>query len=183
MPPTSPIMRWYNEPSSWQDQDGVLTVTSGSNTDFWRKTHYGFIRDSGNFYYCEVAGDFVAEVKVSGNYETLYDQAGLMIRADSRIWMKCGIEYVGDRQNMSTVITRDYSDWSVMPLSENPDALWLRVKRSGGAIEVFFSLDGEDYPLFRVAYLSEATVQVGPMVAAPDGNGVSVTFENFQVLR
>ena len=55
-----------------------MTVSGG--TDFWRKTHYGFIRDNGHFGYVAVQGDFSAEVKVMGGYRDLYDQAGLMLR-------------------------------------------------------------------------------------------------------
>ena len=83
-------MEWYNEPPSWSVFDNTITVTSAHGSDFWRKTHYGFIRDNGHFYSQPVQGDFVCEVKVSGRYEALYDQAGLMVRADETTWMKCG---------------------------------------------------------------------------------------------
>jgi uncharacterized protein len=46
-------MQWLNEPSNWKIQDTTDTtieVTSTQNTDFWRKTHYGFIRNTGHFY-------------------------------------------------------------------------------------------------------------------------------------
>jgi len=36
-------MEWLNEPPSWHAQGDTLTVTAGPKTDFWRKTHYGFI--------------------------------------------------------------------------------------------------------------------------------------------
>ena len=75
-------MKWYNEPPCWNEQAGVVTVTSGAKTDFWRKTHYGFIRDNGKFYYQQVTGDFTAVVKITGQYQVLYDQAGLMLRRD-----------------------------------------------------------------------------------------------------
>jgi regulation of enolase protein 1 (concanavalin A-like superfamily) len=172
-------MRWYNEPLTWHEQDGTLTVTTDAKTDFWRKTHYDFIRDNGNFYYQEIAGDFMAAVKVSGQYQALYDQAGLMIRADRKIWLKCGIEFVNEQQHVSAVVTRDYSDWSMIPLPQHPTSLWLRVKRKNGSIEAWYSLEGEDYILFRMAYLSEATVQVGPMSASPQGAGFPVVFEAF----
>src|SRR5689334_24504328 len=117
-------MRWLNEPTSWSADGDSITVISEGKTDFWRKTHYGFIRDNGHFYYQSAPGDFHIEVKVSGQYKTLYDQAGVMVRLDSANWMKCGIEYVGDVQQASVVVTRDYSDWSVMPLTENPSSVW-----------------------------------------------------------
>jgi len=174
-------MEWYNEPPSWSAFDNTITVTSAHGSDFWRKTHYGFIRDSGHFYSQPVQGDFVCEVKVSGRYESLYDQAGLMVRADETTWMKCGIEYVKGVQHVSAVVTRDYSDWSVVPLPQNPPALWLRVTRKEGALEAHYSLDGKQYALLRVTYLTPGPVSVGVMCASPEGPGFTTTFEGFVI--
>lgn len=176
-------MQWYNEPSEWYEDRDVIHVTAGAKTDFWRQTHYGFIRDNGNFYHQEVAGDFTAEVKITGDYRSLYDQAGLMIRESENIWLKCGIEFVEAVQNVSTVVTRDYSDWSVIPLSVPPVSLWLRVKRQAETIEVQYSLNGEDYSMMRLAYLTDVSIlQVGLMCAAPQGEGFVVQFEGFKLL-
>ena len=60
-------MQWHNEPPKWRSQDGRIEVSVTGGTDFWRKTHYGFIRDNGHFGYIEVEGDFTAEVKVNGH--------------------------------------------------------------------------------------------------------------------
>jgi regulation of enolase protein 1 (concanavalin A-like superfamily) len=175
-------MKWYNEPPVWNEQDQVISVTSGLKTDFWRKTHYGFIRDTGHFYYQEMTSDFIAEVKITGQYQVLYDQAGLMVRENDLTWLKCGIEFVDSLQYASTVVTRDYSDWSVVALPENPTSLWLKLKREGGAVEVKYSLDGEQFRMMRFAYLTEAkTVQVGLMCASPEREGFQVSFENFQI--
>ena len=113
-------MRWYNEPKTWAATGDTITVTADRTTDFWRKTHYGFIKDDGHFYYQERTGDFRCDVKVIGQYATLYDQAGLMVRVDETTWIKCGIEFVDGIQHVSAVVTRDFSDWSVVPLPGNP---------------------------------------------------------------
>lgn len=173
--------QWYNEPPHWQESDQQLTVTSGAKTDFWRKTHYGFIRDNGNFYYETVTGDFTATVKITGQYRTLYDQAGLMVRQDETCWLKCGIEFVEDAQYASAVVTRDYSDWSVVPLPQNPASLWLKLTRANGSVEIFYSLDGETYTMYRTAYLTDASVQVGIMVASPESDGFTAVFEKFTI--
>ncbi|MBD3883013.1 DUF1349 domain-containing protein [Phormidium tenue FACHB-886] len=174
-------MQWYNTPPVWEVQGDRIRVTAGAKTDFWRKTHYGFIRDSGNFYYEQVTGNFIAEVKVTGQYQTLYDQAGLMLRQDETTWIKCGIEFVEGIQQASAVVTRNYSDWSVVPLLQNPSSCFLRMKRNAEAVEISYSLNGEDYSLLRLAYLSEAeTLQVGLMCAAPEGEGFPVVFEGFK---
>ncbi|MBD2493462.1 DUF1349 domain-containing protein [Nostoc sp. FACHB-280] len=177
-------MKWYNEPSIWNQQVEFISVNAGAKTDFWQKTHYDFIRDNGNFYYQEVKGNFTVEVKMIGDYQALYDQAGLMIRENENTWLKCGIEYVEGVQNVSAVVTRDYSDWSVVPLSKQLVALWLRVQRRSEILEVQYSLDGENYQMLRLAYLTHTeTLQVGIMCASPQGEGFSVVFENFKITQ
>jgi uncharacterized protein len=175
-------MRWYNEPTSWTVHGDAVTISAGRGTDFWRKTHYGFIRDNGHFYYQEVRGDFRCDVKVSGRYAALYDQAGLMVRVDETTWLKCGIEFVDGVQHVSAVVTRDFSDWSVVPLPDNPASLWLRLTRTGPAIEISYSADGSRFTLLRLTYLAEAeSLQVGLMCAAPQGDGFPTTFEGFAI--
>lgn len=175
-------MDWLNEPRAWRADGDILDVTTDPGTDFWRVTHYGFTRDSGHFRYRCVEGDFVAEVKVTGAYRDLYDQAGLMLRVDERNWLKCGVEYVGGVQQASAVMTRDFSDWSVTPLVANPPAFWLRVIRKADYAEVHLSTDGETYTLLRLGYLvPSAACLVGPMCCSPDGTGFAVRFEGFTV--
>ncbi len=184
LPTPTNVMQWYNTPPVWSEQDGVIQVTTGAKTDFWRVTHYGFIRDNGHFYYQNITGNFIAKVKVTGKYQALYDQAGLMVRLDENTWLKCGIEFVNGLQQASAVVTREYSDWSVVPLSENPKSIWLCLKRSAETVEVEYSLDGESYILLRLAYLTTANqLQVGLMCASPDGDGFSVVFEEFSLIE
>ena len=175
-------MNWFNEPTTWRVDNDTITVTTNPKTDFWRKTHYGFIRDNAHFYYRPISGDFTATVSFSGRYTAQYDQAGLMIRLDEANWLKCGIEYVDGTQQASVVVTRDYSDWSVGPLDPPPAKLWLRLTRRGEAVEVYYSLDSVSYVMIRVAYLpAAAEAEVGLMCASPEGNGFTVTFEDLVI--
>lgn len=171
-----------NEPPEWSLAEDRLEVVTGGSTDFWRQTHYGFVRDSGHFFYREAAGDFTATVRFHGDYETLYDQAGLMLRLDAETWIKAGIEYSDGVQNLSVVVTRGFSDWSVLPLNEAPDEVWLRVSRHGDAVRVEGSLDGIRYQMVRLAYLPPGVpVQVGPMACSPQRSGFRVAFESFRI--
>ena len=127
-------------------------------------------------------GNFTAKVKIIGEYRDLYDQAGLMLRVDEKNWLKCGIELVDDIQQLSAVVTRDYSDWSILPMPNNPNVIWLKVTRQDEAIEIYYSLDGQQYNLLRMTYLSLLeTIDVGIMCASPKGKGFITTFENFKI--
>jgi regulation of enolase protein 1 (concanavalin A-like superfamily) len=174
-------LEWLNEPPSWEVEDDVITMTAGPRTDFWRTTHYGFVRDNGHLYGRRMGGDFTAEVVVRAAYASQYDQAGLMLRVDAATWIKCGIEFVDGRHFASAVVTRDYSDWSVVPLTGDVSSLRLRVQREDSAVEVRYALGGDDLTLLRIAYFPDGDTLVGPMCAAPDGEGFTATFEGFTV--
>ena len=175
-------MEWYNEPPTWRDEANCLTVTTGPDSDFWRVTHYGFVRDTGHLRYTTIAGDVAAEVWVRGAYHDLYDQAGLMIRIDTRHWIKCGIELVDGVQQVSAVVTREFSDWSVRPLPEAPAELRLTLARRGDSVEIHYALDDGPLTLLRLAYFPPGLpAQLGVMAASPQGQGFTVSFRGLRI--
>ncbi|MEI6948995.1 DUF1349 domain-containing protein [Paraflavisolibacter sp. H34] len=175
-------MNWHNAPQKFRIDGNTIELEALPKTDFWRITHYGFIRDNGHFLFREAEGDFTASVKVRGDYTDLYDQAGLMIRTDERHWIKTGIEYVHGVQNVSAVVTHECSDWSVAPQQNNPEAIWLKLTRQGDFVEIHYSFDNAAYALLRIAPFPPAVpVQIGLMAAAPEGGGFRVVYEDFNV--
>lgn len=170
-------MKWLNEPREWKQTESGLVIRTEAKTDFWRITHDGGIRDNGHFFFNTVKGNCVVAARVSGDFASLYDHAGLMLRIDEKTWMKCGIEYLEGRHCRSVVVTREYSDWSVVSQGRRND-LWVRVKRNGVTIEVSLSENGEDYAVFRQAYFpsTDDALQVGFMAASPTGEGFEARF-------
>ncbi|MDX2162955.1 MAG: DUF1349 domain-containing protein [bacterium] len=175
---------WLYPPPDWHDSDGVIRVRTAPKTDYWRKTHENFIAHNGHFYYQPITGDFTARVQVQGDYAAQYDQAGLMIRLDDAHWLKCGVELLDGVQQASAVLTRDFSDWSVVALPDAPAALWFELRRIGYTLYVAYSLDGERYTLIRQGYFpADDPVQVGLMCCAPSGDGFSVTFSGYTLTQ
>ncbi|MFD2147663.1 DUF1349 domain-containing protein [Mucilaginibacter antarcticus] len=175
-------MNWLNMPKQWKTGKNSVTMTVEPSTDFWRITHYGFIRDSGPFYYREVAGDFEATVKITGQYKELFHQAGLMIRTDNKNWIKTGIEYVDGVQNVSAVVTHNTSDWSVAPRNDSPKSIWLNLLRKGDFVQIKYSFDGVKFDMLRLAYFQpNVKVQIGMVAAAPGKLKFDALFENFTV--
>jgi regulation of enolase protein 1 (concanavalin A-like superfamily) len=175
---------WLNEPPRWEEADGILHVVTGEKTDFWRETHYGFIRDDGHFWHREMSGDFTATLEFHGEYQELYDQAGLMLRLDERNWIKAGIEFVDGRQMLSAVVTRDYSDWSTMPLPGNPEWVRIRCVREGSAVKVEWSGSEPEFRMLRLAYLpARNPIAVGAMCCSPQRAGFQVSFRGLHIAR
>jgi uncharacterized protein len=174
-------MHWLNEPPTWQKNNDRLRVVTGPNTDFWRVTHYGFIRDNGHFYYEERAGDFTIQVKIEAIYEALYDQAGVMIRLDAANWIKAGVEYTDGSPHFSAVVTREFSDWSVLPATLTGPT-WFRLTKLGSAIRIQYSADGLSFSMLRLAYFPEASpTQVGLMCCSPEREGFEVEFSELNI--
>ena len=171
---------WLNAPENWSADGAQLRVTTDANTDFWRKTSYGFIRDSGHFFGTQIDGDFTAQVQVSAQYASLYDQAGLMVRIDAENWIKCGVEFSDGQLLLSTVLTVDKSDWAVSVAPPMPDGFWLRVTVAQGVIRVQYSTDGKLWPLLRLAaFPVAARYLAGPMCCTPERGGLEVVFSHF----
>lgn len=175
-------MQWFNEPQHWTIEQGRLTISVTPHSDYWRISHYGFTVDDAPFCYATYGGEFEAEVKVSGDYRTRFDQAGLMLRIDHEHYIKAGIEFVDGRFNLSVVVTHRTSDWSVIPLEQPVRHVWIKAVRRLDAVEIFYSFDGQKYTMMRNAHLQDNTpVQVGMMAASPDGEGFEARFEHFHV--
>ena len=175
-------MQWYNEPEKWQVKDNKLIVQVTPKSDYWRISHYGFTVDDAPFYYSTYGGEFEAKVKLIGDYKVRFDQMGLMIRIDEKNYIKTGVEFVDGKFNISTVVTHQKSDWSVIPLDKTPPFIWIKAIRRLDAVKIYYSLDDKNYIMTRNAPLQDnSPVMIGLMAACPDGNGFEARFENFSV--
>lgn len=175
-------MQWFNEPEQWEIKNNTLTLSVTPQSDYWRISHYGFTVDDAPFYYTTYGGEFEAKVKISGDYKARFDQAGLMIRIGQKNYIKTGIEYVDGKFNLSTVVTHEKSDWSVVTLEKPVPYIWIKAIRRLDAVEIFYSFDDKSYVMMRNAWLNDNTpVMIGLMAACPDGKGFKATFENFKV--
>ena len=174
-------MTWRHPPPLSGIEGGQLSVTTGAATDFWRETHYGFVHDNGHFLHHAVTGDFCAEVTVAARYEALYDQAGLMLMLDQNHWIKAGIEFAEGSPLFSTVLTRDYSDWAVMPLAFPADTIRLRMTRVGDTVQVLVQKPDGIWQMARLGYLPpDRSAMVGVMACSPTRAGFDVQFSDYQ---
>ena len=175
-------MRWLNEPPQWHADGDRLRVTTGDRTDFWRVTHYGFTRDDGHFYFQEREGDSSVQVGVRGEYTTLYDQAGLMIRTDENHWIKAGVEVENGRPHLSVVVTRNVSDWSLIPLAGGAECVDLRLVRRGTAVHIYYRESGPTWTLARLAPFPDCPrAAFGVMCCSPQRAGFRAEFEGLAI--
>lgn len=173
---------WLNEPKQWSREAGQLTVVTDDRSDFWRETHYGFTRHTGHALLVGNEGDFTASLRVRGEYEALYDQAGLLVLLDERNWLKAGLEYSDGVPMLGSVLTRGASDWATGPFPGSPADFGMRVTVARGVMRVQASTDGRHWPLVRLCPFPEATTyRVGPMCCSPERAGLRVRFSEWRL--
>ncbi len=174
---------WLNEPPSWSSEGSGLELETGDTTDFWRHTHYGFVRDTGHAWLTPVAGDFTASAGFTGAYSALYDQAGLMLRVDEAHWIKAGIEFTDGLMHFSTVVTAGVSDWSVIPLPDTPPdtQICVRLSRHGDAVRVEYAVGGGTWRMARLCPFAPSPARIGPMACSPTRSGFSAAFRDISI--
>ncbi|MGY8668114.1 DUF1349 domain-containing protein [Bradyrhizobium sp. UFLA05-109] len=184
---SDPIFRrsdgvWLNEPERWTAQGDGLQIVTDNATDFWRETHYGFHRDSGHFLGFPTGAAFTAELHVRGDFQALYDQAGIMVRIDAEHWIKAGIEFSDGRAMLASVLTDGRSDWATAPYEHDARDFRLRATVANGVVRLQVSADGKLWPLMRLAPFPRAnSYLVGPMACTPERAGLKVTFSTFHL--
>lgn len=175
---------WLNRPQQVRIDGPNLHVVTDAATDFWRKTHYGFIRDNGHFLGFSTGAGFTAQIRVRARFDSLYDQAGLMVRLDESTWLKAGIEFSDGQAMLSTVLTVDRSDWATAPYAGDAQDFHLRLTVKDGVLRVQASADGLTWPLVRLSpFPQAASYQVGPMCCTPERQGLGVHFSDFHLTQ
>jgi uncharacterized protein len=184
-----PRLGWLNPPARWRVEPvpGRLVVEPDGETDFWRRTHYGFSADNGHFLFVEVSGDFTALTHVAFQPANQYDQAGLMVRVSGDCWLKTSVEYESEGPSrLGAVVTNGgFSDWSVQDFPHHAGEVWLRVTRRGCDMEIEFRpTAGVPWKLMRIAHLDvpgRDTLQCGLYACSPKGAGFRAAFHRFLI--
>lgn len=174
---------WLNPPPETRVQEDGLFFVTAHETDFWQSTFYGFTHDNGHFLYKEATGDFTCYVAFEAAYETLYDQAGIMLRVDHKNWIKAGIEHSDGATNFSAVVTKSgQSDWSVMRCPQTNSMQQVRLTRIDDAVLMHYLDADNQWQLIRLAHFPNTKqVAVGPMACTPTRAGLEVIFTRFDI--
>lgn len=162
---------WVREPGNWTiTSTGALAWDTRPRSDFWRHTGGVVGADDGDAFLTECVGDFHVTMRLDAEFSSLYDQCGVMVRADERTWLKAGIE-LDDDTWFSVVATRESSDWSKQAAPGGP--VEFTVWRTGDTLRVGLAV-GESLHLVR-ELVFDGPVGVGPYSCAPRGLGFPVS--------
>jgi regulation of enolase protein 1 (concanavalin A-like superfamily) len=162
---------------------GELIVTARARSDFWRTTSYGFVHDDGHALLTDFPAGTAVEVTFLADLTEQFDQAGLMVRADERNWIKAGVEFSDGLPQLGAVVTREVSDWSCAPVPEWAGReVTIRASRARDAVTIRARCEQGAWLMIRLAPLDpEAVVSAGPVICAPTRAGLRVRFTRFVI--
>jgi regulation of enolase protein 1 (concanavalin A-like superfamily) len=161
--------------------DGLL-VTCAEGGDLWRTTSYGFIHDDAHGLLVDLPDAAAMEVALEFTGDQQFDQAGILLRADERHWIKAGVEYADGHLNVGAVVTRDVSDWSTWPVDWLGRRIGLRASRHGDAVTIRARADDGPWRLLRLAPIDPSLPwRAGPYACAPTRPGLTVRFVDWTI--
>ena len=172
---------WVNPPLAENVSENHLLVDAVHESDFWRHTSYGFVHDSGHALLKDFPDKTSAEVSFIVDYVGQFDQAGIIVYADSEHWIKSGVEFADGAPQVGAVVTSEFSDWSLAPVPEwAGKEVTIRVSRSGGALTIRVRCNGEDR-LLRLAPINpDLPWRAGPHCASPISKELKIRFTSWQ---
>ncbi|KAK0660451.1 hypothetical protein QBC41DRAFT_383738 [Cercophora samala] len=171
-----------------------FTISAPPSTDIWRKPPSKDIFNAPSFTPTTLTPSAPLPTYLSSSvtfrlpYHHQYDQAGLLLTFSSPSspqtkWIKAGIEYYNSSPRLSVVSCDNWADWSVGPLTPDPDASarpWTTISiekegdHNGVSLWVYQVLsDGTKVPVREICWvygltdLNSWTVKVEAMAARP----------------
>ncbi|GAB3226856.1 hypothetical protein GCM10027447_17510 [Glycomyces halotolerans] len=137
-----------------------------TKTTFRRRAGDDHQRDNAYIYGLRLDGDGVVAMRFRPEHRHQHAEASLTIRVDDTNWVKAGAEYLGGQHLVSTVTTREHTDWSLSPVETESDEIWLRLTRRGGTVTVAHADDGVDYTTIASTYLPGGVSALGGIASS-----------------
>lgn len=181
---------WLNK-SELKTDGNVISIYAPEASDFFCNngavSEEGITPDSlcnAPFYYTDVTGDFVLDVKVSHDFKDTYDSASIMVMEDNDNWAKSCFEKTDfDTHAAVSVVTKNGASDDANGCNITENTVWLRICRVNNSYSFLYSENGINYYMTRFFNLSgKETVKVGLLAQAPQGKGGIRIYENLSIV-
>ena len=184
------MIHWLNK-SELKTDGNVISIYAPEASDFFCNngavSEEGITPDSlcnAPFYYTDVTGDFVLDVKVSHDFKDTYDSASIMVMEDNDNWAKSCFEKTDfDTHAAVSVVTKNGASDDANGCNITGNTVWLRICRVNNSYSFLYSENGINYYMTRFFNLSgKETVKVGLLAQAPQGKGGIRIYENLSIV-
>ena len=176
---------WVNEPKNVEFIEKGLLITAKEQTDFWQNSAFNISKDDGHFFACVKEGDFILSAKWCFEKTIESAQCGIMVKSDTKNWIKTGILPTADNKVQIGVVVANNGvcDWSVNDLSDNINNVYFKIRRKGSNFIVYYSTDGESFKQIRlVNHLHiRQVIDVGAYACSPKDNSFDCILEEIEL--
>ena len=175
---------WVHEPESYKIGDDRIVITTAPETDFWRRTYYGFCHDNAPALLIKTDERYFSfGVRTDFNFSKRFDQCGIMIYQNEENSVKVGVEYHNEREQwLGSVVTNNgFSDWATAIIPPQQDHMYLRVSRRESDFLIENSADGVNYNQMRITHLCEGSgeINIGLFACSAEDGSFDAVFTEF----
>ena len=176
---------WINEPKNVEFIEQGLLITTKSHTDFWQNTPFNISKDDGHFFACQKDTNF--SIKAKWSFEKTIDsaQCGIMVKADSKNWIKAGLlpTATGAVQLGVVVANNGCCDWSLVYLDNSVNTIYFKMKRRDSNFVVYYAEADEKYVQIRVLNHPNIAqvVNVGAYTCSPKDETFDSILEEIEI--
>lgn len=174
--------QWTNPAPYTLLPGGGICIAAPARTDYFRDPGGKVIADSAPYLYLQAEGDFIMQAQVSHPFQSVYDAAALMVRADAEHWVKLCFECSDfNTHAVVSVVTNGVSD-DANGVNYHWPSVWLQIIRKGNTFGLHYAPDGETWNMVRYCTIPAASVvSVGMVAQSPVGEGAQINFLHFSL--
>ncbi len=171
-----------NNPVSFIANDSLIRISAKGKTNLFNNPNGIYKVQDAPMLLFEPKGDFTLKAKVSGNLQSIYDVAALVVYQDENLWAKfCYENSVEKIPTIVSVVTRKYSD-DCNSLSTSSYA-YMSIVRKGEEFSFFYSPDDAKWQLIRHFRLElTGILKVGFAAHGSRGDGFTANFTEIKYL-
>lgn len=170
----------YNEPAALTVTDDLITISAKGKTNLFNNPNGQYYVQDAPMLLFEPAGDFTLSSRVTGDLQSVYDVAALVVYQDRDLWAKFCYENSVEKQPLIvSVVTRKYSDdCNSVPAGSYA---YLRIVRQGKEFTFSYSPDGTRWSTIRHFHLDVAPgVKAGFAAHGSRGDGFTAKFSEIR---
>lgn len=176
---------WFNEPKSFEIENGKLKIVAGKDTDFFNNPEDNKKTSTAPLFFQEIEGDFVTKALVRPDFSSMWNAVALMVYIDNDNWLKFAFENSdATGRSIVSVVTKNVSDDANGVILNNQDQIWLKLVRKNNIYSMLWSKNGEDFKMARLSSMQKSdTVKIGIEVQSPVGESATHEIDYFEIER
>jgi regulation of enolase protein 1 (concanavalin A-like superfamily) len=171
-------LAWHNEPTQWDfNAVHMLFAAAPAYADYYQDPAGLKKKATAPFLHFLAPGDFILQTRLELAQAAAGDGAGLMLLANDHNWARLGCETMGEKCQVTSVVTRETSDdcRGEAIACERP---CFSIARQDDSFTFHYSPDGEiwqEVRYFRMALPD--TIKLGLVLFSPKGDGTNAAFD------